>query len=1088
MKKNKSLQVVLVMLPMLLLSLWSFGQSIKVHGTVNDASKNSLPGVSVVVKGTTNGTITGIDGTYTLSVPSDAMLQFTFVGMKSQEIAVAGKTTINVTLLEESIGIEEVVAVGYGTSKKSDISGSVVSVSRDEMMKKAPTNILQGLQGAAAGVIVTAQDGAPDANAAIRIRGVATINGSAKPLYVVDGVQVGDNANFLNPSDIESIEILKDASATAIYGSAGANGVIMISTKKGSVGSTHVTFSADYGVQTLSSTLAVGDADQYASNIRQARINDGGILANQIFSAQYDGKRNYIDWQKEMTRVSLKQQYNISASGGTEKTQSSLSLSYLNNDGIVINTNYKRLTARANVVTKVNNFLELGSDINFVHSESKGSNGTLGNNGNLSSIRDWAFTAPTMDYIDPVTNKLVSPRVKNADGTYGAPEQGDVGSNDSNLGNNIYAEQMENTGITKNNQVLLSAYANIKLYKGLIFKSIASYNFTAGNWYNFWGNKQRYFPDGTLVKLYNYDAKYYLGINNSNYNTIAIENYLTYNWKTDIHNLTVMAGNSVSKGFGNWSNAAGNDFPGDNIRDISLTKDPAARTGSGAYNLQSRGLSYFGRVQYTLKDRYILTGTMRRDGSSNFGADNRWGNFPSAAAAWRISEENFMKGTPAISNLKLRLGWGQTGNSGGPTDLSVTALTSNKIQYFYYGQNGQSGMNTTRQLATGYAPTLTDPRLKWETNEQSNIGLDLGLLKNSLNFTLDYFVRKSKDLLLYQSIRPSSGYTQVYTNYGEIENKGIEFSVNYKKQISQDWNFGASLTGSTLKNKVVKMGADLFSENSSWANGSPDGSNQAAVGASSGTHWNGHSICREGYAVGSFYGYQVEGIYQSQAEIDAVNAAAIAKGHAGGYNNGSKTVPGDFKYKDLDGDGFLSDKDMTILGNGFPKVNYGLTLNTSYKNWDFSVYTYGVLGAKIYSYSAMTLSNMFPSDNGTTPNILNEVAQSAWTPTNHSTTMSRLSFLDLNYNMRGSDAWVKNGDFLKISNVQVGYNFDKNLLRSLSIESVRIYGSVQNLFCISSYNKYGDPEAGQGSVLYTGLDTGRYPSSRTFSFGLNIQF
>jgi len=1061
-------------------------QSGKVSGKVTDSSGTSLPGVSVILKGTTNGTITDVNGNYSLgNIPGNATLQFSFVGMKSQEIAVAGKTTINVTLLEESIGIEEVVAVGYGTQRKSDISGSVVSVNREEMMKKAPTNILQGLQGAAAGVIVTAQDGAPDANAAIRIRGVATINGSAKPLYVVDGVQVGDNANFLNPSDVESIEILKDASATAIYGSAGANGVIMITTKRGTVGSTHVTFSADYGVQTLSSTLDVGDVDQYAANIRQARTNDGGVLANQIFAAKYDGQRNNIDWQKEMTRVSLKQQYNISASGGTEKTQSSLSLSYLNNEGIVINSSYKRLTARANVVTKVTNFLEIGSDLNFVHSESQGSNSGLGNNGNLSSLRDWAFTAPTMDYVDPVTNKIVSPKVKNADGTFGAPEQGDVGSNDSNLGNNIYAEQMENTGITKNNQVLLSAYANIKLYKGLTFKSIASYNFTAGNWYNFWGNKQRYFPDGTLVKLYNYDAKYYLGINNSNYNTIAIENYLTYNWKTDIHNLTVMAGNSVSKGFGNWSNASGNDFPGDNIRDISLTKDPASRTGLGAYNLQSRGLSYFGRIQYTLKDRYILTGTMRRDGSSNFGADNRWGNFPSAAAAWRISEENFLKTIPAISNLKLRLGWGQTGNSGGPTDLSVTALTSNKIQYFYYGQNGQSGMNTTRQLATGYAPTLTDPRLKWETNEQSNIGIDLGLLNNTLNFTVDYFIRKSKDLLLYQSIRPSSGYTQVYTNYGEIENKGIEFSVNYKKQINQDWNVSASLTGSTLKNKVVKMGSDLFSENTSTTN---DGSNQGAIGAPAGTHWNGHSICREGYAVGSFWGYQVEGIYQSQAEIDAVNAAAIAKGHSGGYNNGSKTVPGDFKYKDLDGDGFLSDKDMTILGNGFPKVNYGLTLNTSYKNWDFSIYTYGVLGAKIYSYSAMTLSNMFPSDNGTTPNVLNEVAQSAWTPTNHSTTMSRLSFLDLNYNMRGSDAWIKKGDFLKISNVQVGYNFSKNLLKSLSIESVRLYGSVQNVFCISSYNKYGDPEAGQGSVLYTGLDTGRYPNARTYSFGLNIQF
>ena len=894
MKKNKLLQVAMVMLPLLLMSVWTFGQVVRVHGGVTDESGEPLPGVNVVVKGTTQGSITDINGKYQIDADSKSTLVFSFIGYNSRDEVVGGRKEINVKLTPSNLQVDEVVVVGYGTSKKSDISGSVASVSRDEMMKKAPTNILQGLQGAAAGVIVTAQDGAPDANAAIRIRGVATINGSAKPLYVVDGVQVGDNANFLNPSDVASIEILKDASATAIYGAAGANGVIMITTKKGTAGKTNVVFTADYGVQTLARTLDVGDVDQYAANIRQARANDGGVLANQIFDAQYDGKRNNIDWQKEMTRVSLKQQYNLSASGGTEKIQSNLSLGYLNNDGVVVNTNYKRLTARANVVSKVTNFLEIGGDLNFVHTESYGSNAGIGNNGNLSSIRDWAFMAPTMDYFDPVTKKIVSPQVKYANGTYGAPEQGDVGSNDSNLGNNIYAEQMENTGKTKNNQVILSAYANLKLMKGLVFKSIASYNFSANNWYNFWGNKKRYFPDGTQVKLYNYDTKYYLGINNSNYNTLAIENYLTYNWKNDIHNLTVMAGNSVSRGFGNWSNASGNGFPGDNIRDISLTNDPAARSGLGAYNLESRGLSFFGRFQYSLKDRYILTGTMRRDGSSNFGADNRWGNFPSLAAAWRISEENFMKTVPAISNLKLRLGWGQTGNSGGPTDLSVTALTSNKIQYFYYGQNGQSGMNTTRQLATGYAPTLTDPRLKWETNEQSNIGIDLGVLNNNLSLTLDYFVRKSKDLLLYQSIRPSSGYTQVYTNYGEIENKGIEFSLNYKKQINQDWNFSAMLTGSTLKNKVVKMGADLFSENTGSTN---DGSNVGAIGAPSGTHWNGHSICREGYAVGSFCGYEVEGIYQTQAEIDAANAAAIAAGHSGGYNNGSKTVPGDFKYQ-----------------------------------------------------------------------------------------------------------------------------------------------------------------------------------------------
>jgi TonB-linked SusC/RagA family outer membrane protein len=1054
-------------------------QQQKVTGKVIDATTNEpLVGVNVAVEGTTVGALTDVGGNYSIVLPgSTGTLAFTYIGYTTVKVQLQGQQTIDVKMTSEVLALEEVVVVGYGTARKSDISGSVASVSREEMLKTSPTNILQGLKGLAAGVVVSARDGAPDAISTIRIRGVATINGTTNPLYVVDGVQVGTNVNFLNPSDVANIEILKDASATAIYGSAGANGVIMITTKRGTQGPSHISFSADFGIQTLAQTLDICNVDQYAANIRQARANDGGILANQIYDSQYDGQRKHIDWQKELTRVSLKQQYNLSATGGTETTQSSFSLSYLNNDGIVINSNYKRLTGRANVTTKVANFLEIGSDLNFVHSESNGSNARLGNNGNLSSLRDMAFVCPTMDYVDPITHQLVTINVKNSNGTFGQPEQGSIGSNDGNLTNNLYAEQMENTGISKNNQVLFSAYANVKLFKGLTFKSIASYNYSTGNWYNFWGNKKRYMPDGvTEIPLWNYDAKYYLGINNSNYNNLALESYLTYNWKNDIHNLTLMAGNTVSKGTGNWSNASGNGFPGDNIRDISLTNDPAARSGSGAYNLQSRGLSYFGRLQYSLKDRYILTGTIRRDGSSNFGADNRWGNFPSVAAAWRISEESFMKGIPTISNLKLRLGWGQTGNSGGPTDLSVTALTTNKIQYFYYGQNGQSGMNTTRQLATGYAPTLTDPRLKWETNEQTNIGIDLGLFNNGLTVTLDYFIRKSKDLLLYQSIRPSSGYTQVYTNYGEIKNQGIEFSLNYRKQINQDWNVGAILTGSSLKNEVVKMGADLFSENG------------GAVGATSGTHWNGHSICREGYAVGSFYGYEVEGIYQTQAEIDAANNAAIEAGHPGGYNNGSTTVPGDFKYKDLNGDGYLSDKDMTILGNGFPKLNYGLTLNTSYKSWDLSIYSYGVLGAKIYSYSAMTLSNMFPSDNGTTPNVLDEVAQDAWTPDNHSTTMSRLSFLDLNYNMRGSDEWVKKGDYFKIGTVQIGYNIDKNLLKTIRLESARINFSIQNLVCFSSYNKYGDPESSQGSILFTGLDTGHYPISRVYSLGLNIQF
>ncbi|WP_319590077.1 TonB-dependent receptor [uncultured Draconibacterium sp.] len=1085
MKKGKLFQVALMMLPMMLLTLWGFGQNVNLQGTVTDDTGSPIPGVSVTVQETTIGTVTDFDGKFDLEVPlGSKVLVFSFVGMQTREVEIGSQTTFNIAMEPDVVGLDEVVVVGYGTVKKSDISGSVASVDTEEMMKKAPTNIVQGLQGAAAGVMVMAQDGAPDANAAIRIRGVATINGSADPLYVVDGVQVGTNADFIAPSDIASIEVLKDASATAIYGAAGANGVIMITTKHGKSGISHISFSADFGVQTLASTLDVGDAEQYAKNIRTARANDGAVLQNEVFLSQYDGQRKTIDWQDEMSRVALKQQYTLSATNGTEKTQSNFSLTYLDNDGIVINSNYKRLTARANVVTKVGEFLELGGDVNFVHTESQGSNGGLGNNGNLSSIRDWAFLCPTMDYVDPTTGDYVSPNVINANGTYGSPLQGNVGAYDGMLGNNVYAEQMENTGVSKNNRVIASAYLDIKPFKGLSIKSLGSYNFSAGNYYNFWGNKKRYMPDGvTEVELYNYDARYQMNINNSNYNTLALETYVTYNWKNEIHNLTLMGGNTVSKSFGNWSSANAVDFPAENIRDISLTSDPSTRTGSGAYNLEVRGLSFFGRASYSLKDRYILTGTVRRDGSSNFGAGNRYGTFPSAAAAWRISEESFMQAAPAISNLKLRVGWGQTGNSGGPTDRATAALTSSTIQYFFYPQGGPAGLGTSRQLTNGYVRTLVDTNLKWETNEQTNIGVDLGLLNSNLNITADYFIRTSKDLLLMQAIRPSAGYTEVYTNYGEIQNKGFEMSIDYRKQINNDWTISATVTGSTIKNEIVEIGSDLFFENT---DATGDGSNVGAIGAPSGTHWNGHSIMREGYAVGSFYGYEVAGIFQSQAEVDQYNAAAVDAGHAQYQNAG--TGAGDFIYKDLNEDGFIDENDMTILGDGFPAANYGLNLNVEYKNFDLSVNTYGVIGAKIYSYSAMTLSNMFPSDNGTTPNLLTEASQNAWTPENQSTSMSKLTFLDLNYNMRGSDAWIKDGDYFKISTIQLGYTFDKNVLAPLHLGSARLYAAVQNVLTISGYNKYGDPEVGQGSVLYTGLDSGRYPMPRTYSFGLNIQF
>ena len=1074
----------------MIMPLYVSAQNITVKGTVKDANGEPLIGVNVLQAGTTNGVISDFDGNFQLNVPANAKLSLSFIGYKTVLVPVNGKQVLSVVMQEDSKTLDEVVVVGYGTMKKSDISGSVASVDREAMMRKAPQNIAQGLQGAAAGVMVTQQDGAPDANAAIRIRGVATINGSASPLYVVDGVQVGTNANFLNPADIESMEVLKDASATAIYGSAGANGVIMITTKHGLKGRSTINLTADFGIQTVSSRLDVCSLDEYAANIRQAHANDGSGLYNEIWSAQYDGKRKYIDWMDQMTRTALRQNYNLSTSGGNDKSQYNLSVGYLQNKGLIVNSEYQRITARANVKTQINKYLEFGGDLSFVHTDSHGSNGTVGNFGNMSSFRDLEILSPTMDYV--VDGVHVSPNVVNADGTYGSTALGKnavEGFLDSY--NNIYASQMNNKSRNRNNRVLASAYLNVNLFKGLSFKTLVSYDYNSGSYNSFTPTTaaQRYNNIGgqmVEVTLNKVDYTNSFSVSNNDSQTLSIQNYFTYNWKNDIHDVTAMVGNEVSRYYGQWVSAGAKDFPGDNIRQVSLTNNTNTKTGDGALNLESRGISYFARGMYTLFNRYILTATVRRDGSSNFGAGNRWGTFPSAAAAWRISEENFMKNQDVISNLKLRLGWGQTGNSGGATDLSVAALNSAATKYNFYAQNGNMGLGATPSMDGGTYQGLVDTNLKWETNEQTNIGLDFGFLNGDLNVTADYFIRKSKDLLIYRQVRPSTGFTQVYTNYGEIENRGFEISVNYNKRLNNDWTINATLTGSTLKNEIKKMGEPLYYTNSdSSGAGTGDGSNTGAVGAAAGYHWGNHSVSMEGHAVGSFYGYVVEGVFKSDAEVQAANAAAGDKNS--GYYQNDKTQAGDFKFKDLDGNGFIDENDMTVLGDGFPDFNYGLNLSATYKDWDFSLYAYGVLGQKIFSYSAMRLSNMFTSDDPT-PNILKEAADAAWSPTNTDGTMPRLSLLDANYNMRASDAWVKNGNFLKISNLQVGYTIPKNVVTKLGIQSARVYVAVNNLLTISPYNKYGDPECGQGSVLVTGLDTGRYPNPRTYAFGLNVQF
>jgi len=1065
-----------------------------IKGTVNDEAGEPVIGATVQVDGTNTGAITDFSGDFSVQAASNATLNISYVGYVTQKVRLNGRNNITVVLKEDAQMLSDVVVVGYGTMKKSDISGSVATVDQEAVMKRIPTNIGQALQGAAAGVMVTQNDGTPDGNAAIRIRGVGTINGDASPLYVVDGVQVGNNANFVNPSDIERIEILKDASATAIYGSAGANGVVMITTKHGQKGTTNISITADFGLQTLPYKLDVLDLDTFTKALREAKItNQGDGIGNVVWNEKFDGRRKSIDWQTEMTRPALRQQYGASLNGGNDKTQYNLSFGWLDVNGLVINTNYKRFTTRANISSKVAKFLEIGGDINYTHSESHGSNGALGNNQNMSSLRDFASMTPTLDYLtnNDVNGSLVNVNLVNPDGSYGVTYQNTPNAWEGNtaMAGNVYAQQMENGDRARNgyDRIQTTAFIDLTLldlkHHKLNVRTQGTFTYWGNNSSDYTGGRERYnYIDGVLTNVpLQADQSYAFSLNNSNGYSLGLQTYLTYTLNYDIHNLTLMVGNEVGKSWGQWTSAGARQFPSVMNRAIALTEDINSRTGNGAYNADTHTISYFARASYVLMDRYILTGTVRRDGSSNFGTGNRWGTFPSVAGAWRISEEPFVKDVEFIDNLKIRVGWGQTGNAGGVAGKAVAAL-SGDAAYAYYPENGISGFWGNRKRQTGWFAPLVDTNLKWETTEMTNFGIDFGFLSN-WDVTIDYFIKNTKDLLLYQQIRPTAGFTQVYTNYGEIQNKGLEISVGYNKQFNKDFSLNVRLNGSTLSNKVKTMGEPLYNTCSANGAGTLDGSNLQAIDGNG--NWNNHSICMEGEAVGSFYGYVSDGLIKDAADL-ADYKNRIKSDDLDNCDNNHPLSVGMMKFKDLNGDGIIDQNDRKIIGDGFPAFNYGLNIGATYKDWDFSLYLYGVFGQKILSYSAMKMSSMVQFDDQTIPNILQEAYDESFR--NGSGSLPLLTVLDPHRDTRVSDFWVKNGDFLRISNLQVGYTIPQNLTKKIALQKARVYVGVSNLLTISGYNKYGDPEVGQGSVLYTGLDTGRYPMPRTFMAGVNVTF
>lgn len=813
---------------------------VTVKGQVVDEKGEPIIGANVIVEGTTNGMITDLDGNFSLQCPVGSTLKTSYIGYLARTVKVTGNmNALKITLKEDTETLDEVVVVGYGTMKKSDLTGSVASVNAEEMMKRNPVNLGQGLQGAAAGVSVIRSSGDPEGGFSIRIRGVATVNGSADPLYVVDGV---------------------------------------------------------------------------------------------------------------------------------------------------------------------------------------------------------FYSMP-----------IVLP-----DGTWGHYKK--EGNGDVNKGaDNLVAAAKTADSINKWDRLLASAFLQLDLYKGLTFKTIASYNYYTKGYNGYTAYNDRTF--GTQ------DRKDSFSLNQSQSTSLGLEAFLNYDWSNEHHRVSAMAGFSTSDTNGAWLNSSANDFPADNIRKISLTNDPSSKQTDGGLDLKTRFLSYFGRLTYTLNDRYIVTATVRRDGSSNFGAGNRYGTFPSASVAWRLSEEKFIKDLELFSNLKLRAGWGQTGNAGNGTNLSIAQLSSANAMYWFF--NGSSVIN-----GAGIAQQKEiDTNLKWETNEQTNIGIDFAFMNNELSFSADYFIRDAKDLLLYRQIRPSTGFSNVYTNAGHIRNSGFEFTAAWNKSFS-DWNIGIRLNGSTLKNEAIEVGDPIFSKSGS---------------AQDGDNWDNHSITQNGYPVGSYYGWKVEGIFRTQAEIDEMNRLAVEKGVESGVYQDKTTQPGDYKFVDLNGDGQITDADRTVIGNGYPKFTYGMNLTASWKNFDFSMNLYGVAGMDILSYSSARLTSVYAPDGGY-QNVLKEYINNAWSSSNTGAKYPRITKTDYNKNMRVSDAYIQKGDYLKISNIQIGYTFPKNVLKPVKMENARVFASVDNVCTISSYNKFGDPEVGDSNVLYSGFDGGRYPFPMSVTFGLSVQF
>jgi TonB-linked SusC/RagA family outer membrane protein len=987
-------------------------QGRRITGVVTDSNGETITGANVVEKGTTNGVITDIDGKYALTVRENAILQFSFIGMKTQEIPVAGRTTLNVTMGDDAIALDEVVAIGYGYQRKSDLTGAVSSVKAEDLSKMATASPIQALQGRAAGVSVVQESGSPDAVASIKIRGIGTTN-NADPLYVVDGFPMSD-INYLAPTDIESIEILKDASASAIYGSRGANGVVLVTTKRGQSGALKINVNAYYGIESLAKEPKMMNSQQYAGLSNESYINAG-------LEAPYPNTSGLLDtdWYKEVSRMGTAQNYNVSLSGGGDRITSLFSMNYYKREGVIRSTDFSRYSVNQNNTMKVAEILTISTSLSAVFSDYKRMDPTSIFLTSLIAPPDVPVMSPSTGYYSGIP-KI---RIPNPAGRIAR-------NNDKN----------------RRTYLVGNFNAELKITKDLTFNSRFGIRY-----------------DGTYDS--GFTPVYYETMDNSeSVSTVrretsrivdwTWENILTYHKAfNENHELTVMGAISAREFNRDWFRATKQNLPieSEEFWYFDAATDNPQADGNGASLAM---LSYLGRINYSLKNRYLLTASIRSDGSSRFIDSHRWGVFPSGALAWKLSEEEFFKSLDLswLNSVKVRLGYGELGNEN--INSYYPYLTPiQQRQYYTLGGN--------QERTNGSGPSgIGNPEAQWETSTQSNVGLDLMFINGKLNFTADYYIRKTDNILLSQQIPRISGSNTIVRNVGGMENKGFEFVVTYSDR-KGDFSYNINANLSTVQNKVTNLGTS-GSLISSFAYDYVLVDFQGALG---------NMIRSEvGQPYGQFYGYQTDNIFQNQSEIDQYTKD--------GAKIQPEAQPGDFKFKDNNDNGRIDEGDMAFIGSPIPDFTYGLSFDAKYKNFDLNLLFQGVYGNDIYNASKYYLMRFDGRQN-----VLASFLDSYWQGENTSNTQpivtNELTRNSRNY--RNSDFYVEDGSYLRLKTIQLGYNFSTNLIAGRK-SSFRFYIAAQNLFTIT---KYGGSEPEVSSIS---VDRGQYPQSRSFMLGTVINF